>query len=84
MCTKKIFPLSCGVTADNRPNLSFESAPGISNMPFSLWYHTTFHKKDDALDFLKSVFKDGVLIEDIGLDSKSGFWLRFDELREVV
>lgn len=52
-------------------------------MPFSLWYHTTFYKKDDALDFLKEVFKDGVSLEDVGIDSKFALWLRMDELREI-
>ena len=47
----KIYPTACGLTADNRPNISFIPIPEFNNgMPFSLWYHTTFYKKDDALD----------------------------------
>jgi len=81
----KIYPTACGLNAEIRPNISFPEMPEINNgMPFSLWYHTTFHKADDALDFLKEVLKDGVLWEDIGLDSKGGFWLSMDELSEVM
>lgn len=77
-----IYPTACGVTADNRPNVCFPVISGFNNdMPFSLWYHTTFFKKEDALDFLKDVFKDGINMEDIGLDSKGGLWLWWDELR---
>ena len=80
----KIYPTACGLTADNRPNISFIPIPEFNNgMPFSLWYYTTFYKKDDALDFLKEVFKDGVSLEDVGIDSKFALWLRMDELREI-
>ena len=33
--------------------------------------------------FLKEVFKDGVSLEDVGIDSKFALWLRMDELREI-
>jgi len=83
--SEKIYPVAVGLNAEIRPNISFPEMLEINNgMPFSLWYHTTFHKADDALDFLKEVLKDGVLWEDIGLDSKGGFWLSMDELSEVM
>ena len=44
----KIYPTACGLTADNRPNISFIPIPEFNNgMHFSLWNHTTFYKKDE-------------------------------------
>jgi len=76
----KVFPKSCGLSSELRPSISFEPMPEINKgMPFSLQYHTTFDKADDALDFLKDVLKDGVLWEDIGHE-RGGLWLSMDEL----
>ncbi len=61
--TEKMYPISCGVTRDNRPLLVFMNP--YTKQEFTKWYHTTFIKRDDALDFLKDNFRDGVLIEDM-------------------
>jgi hypothetical protein len=77
----RVFPTACGVTASNKPNITLVNHR--NNMPYSLWYHTSFDTKDAALEFLKDLFKDGILDEDIGLDSDGALWLTMDELREV-
>lgn len=77
----RVFPTSCGVTASNKPNITFVNPR--DNMPYSLWYYTSFNEKDAALEFLKDLFKDGILEDDIGLDSDGALWLTMDELREV-
>ena len=61
--TEKMYPTSCGVTSDNRPLLVFINPH--TKQEFTKWYHTTFIKKDDALDFLKDNLRDGVLTEDM-------------------
>jgi RecJ-like exonuclease len=67
---------ACGVTADLRPNVVV--ADFEQGLTYSLWYHTTFNKVDDALEHLKDLYRDGINPDDIGI-----FWLNFDELREV-
>jgi len=42
----------------------------------SLWYYTTCNSKDEALDFLKVVFKNGIDDDDMGET-----WLTMNELK---
>lgn len=74
-----LFPTSCGVTANFVPNVVLIDK---NDTPYSLWYHTSFYKIDDALEYLKDVFRDGILEDDIGLDSKGALWLTFEEMRK--
>lgn len=78
---ENIYPTACGVNFENRPTLTFTNQK--NNMPFTLWYHTTFLKIDDALEYIRDMFKNGILAEDIGIDSKGALWLSMDELNEV-
>lgn len=50
---KKIYPIACGLTSNNRPNITFQIPDFNYNLTFTLWYRTTFYKKGDALEFLK-------------------------------
>jgi len=70
-------PTACGLTADLRPNVivaNFEEG-----MTSPLWYHTTFLSVNEALDFLKEVYKEGINEKDVG-----SLWLDFQQLREVT
>lgn len=78
---EKIYPTACGVNFENRPTLTFTNSK--NNLPFTLWYHTTFLKIDASLEFIRELFKNGILVEDIGITSKGALWLSMDELSEV-
>ena len=47
--------------------------------------HGTSTELNDYIETLaiKEVFKDGMSLEDVGIKSKFGLWLRMDELREI-
>lgn len=71
------FPTACGITADNTPNIVIENPR--TNMPMTLWYYTSFNKKENALEFLKGTFKKGIKDNEIGLDSDEALWLGYEE-----
>lgn len=73
---KKTYPVACGLTSNNRPYITFHILDFNNAPTFTLWYHTTFYKKGDALDFLKGVFEQGVENDDIGL-----WWLKLSDLK---
>lgn len=74
---KKMLKLTaCGVTADLRPNVVV--ADFEQGLTYSLWYHTSFNKVEEALEYLKDLYRDGIDPDDV-----SEFWLSFDELREA-
>ena len=64
---------ACGVTTDLRPNVVV--ADFEQGLTHSLWYHTTFIKVDDALEYLKELYRDGINPDDIGV-----FWLSLEKL----
>jgi len=76
-----VFPIACGVTADNTPNVVIENPR--TNQLMSLWHYTSFYEKEAALEYLKDVFRDGIQEDDIGLESDNALWLTMDELKEV-
>lgn len=67
--------ISCGVAGDNRPNVVLEDVDG-NKIP--KWYHSTFYRVDDALDFLKDLYRDGISKNDID----DGLWLSIQQLQE--
>lgn len=73
---KKIYPIACGLTSNNRPNITFQIPDFNNNLTFTLWYRTTFYKKGDALEFLKEVFELGIENDDIGL-----WWLKLSDIK---
>jgi len=73
MANKKV--IACGLTADNRPNVILQDEELNKT---SYWYHLTFHRVDDALEFLKDLYCNGVSQNDID----SCLWLTLQELQE--
>ena len=67
--------IACGITADNRPNVVLEDE---NTNNFSMWYHSTFYRVDDALDYLKELYRDGITQDDID----NGLWLTLQELQQ--
>ncbi|SMP86002.1 hypothetical protein SAMN06313486_10174 [Epsilonproteobacteria bacterium SCGC AD-308-P11] len=66
---------ACGITADNRPNVVIEDDEANK---VSYWYHSTFYRVNDALDFLKDLYRDGISQDDLD----SSLWLTLQELQE--
>lgn len=68
-----IFPVACGITNNNRPNVAISDFEG----GFSLWFYKDLSSKQEALEMLSSIFERGLTEADINSD----FWLTMDELQ---
>jgi hypothetical protein len=68
--------IACGVTADYRISVTLKDDQDI---PYTLWYHTTFYKVEDALEYLKVLYKEGISQKYI----EDGLWLTLQELRSI-
>ena len=75
---KMLKPTACGVTADLRLNVVVADFEQGTSYP--LWYHTTFIRVDDALEYLKVLYREGIDPDDV---NEHKFWLSLDELREA-
>lgn len=76
---KKMLRLTaCGLTADLRPNVVVADFEQGTSYP--LWHYTTFIRVEDALEYLKDLYRDGIDPDDV---NKHKFWLSLDELREA-
>lgn len=66
---------ACGLTANNRISVTLKNE---YNVPYTLWHDTTFYKPEDALEYLKDLYRDGISQEDIN----DGIWLTLSQLQE--
>lgn len=67
---------ACGLTKDNRPHVVIEDE---YREFLSRWYHSRFYRVDDALDYLKDLYREGISQNDL----KQGWWLTLQQLQEL-
>ena len=65
---------SSGLTQDYRPNVVVQR----DGESIPLWYHTTFYKPGPALEYLATLYEDGISQSDID----NGLWLTLQELQQ--
>lgn len=67
--------IACGISGKYRPNVILEDENGDK---LTKWYHTTFYKVNDALEYLKDLYQEGISQNDIN----HGYWLTLKELQK--
>lgn len=73
---EKLHPIACGVWDDDlRPHIVMPLEQGRT---YPLWYYETFNEIDDALEYLKKVYKEGIDQKDINVS-----WLELEEFQKL-
>ncbi len=69
--------VSSGLTKSLRPNIIVSDLE--KGIEYHLWYHSTFFRVNDALEYLKDIYKEGIEFKDIGV-----FWLRLEDIEDEL